>query len=188
MHSNKYPFLKNSSWYMVFTDQTETDFFAMEKLTLKEKVFTKEIKERMQQPGKNMINIIVKNDSYKGFDKQVKFEFMVHRQVNRPDIVYDEEDLAAAKEPSLMQSMMEMQNENDSDDDEEDDAQNVGAKGNGMPYVDPCGCGKGHDEPASAPAAPAHDEHDGHDHSKHNHNKVDNSDQFEEPGEAKKDQ
>jgi len=77
IHSNKYPFLKNSSWYMVFTDADQNDFFAMEKLVIKEKIFKKEIKERMQNPGKNSIYITLKNDSYKGFDKFVKVEFVV---------------------------------------------------------------------------------------------------------------
>lgn len=70
VHSNKYPFLKRSSWYLIFADATETDFLAMEKLTIKEKVFVKEMKDPLRVPGKLMMNIILKNDSYKGFDKQ----------------------------------------------------------------------------------------------------------------------
>lgn len=47
VHSNKFPYLKQSSWFLVFTDHEENDFFAMEKLVIKEKVFVKEIKERL---------------------------------------------------------------------------------------------------------------------------------------------
>jgi hypothetical protein len=70
VHSNNYPFLKKSSWYLIFADATETDFLAMEKLIIKEKVFVKEMKDPLRVPGKLMMNIILKNDSYKGFDKQ----------------------------------------------------------------------------------------------------------------------
>lgn len=70
VHSNKYPFLKNSSWYLIFADATETDFLAMEKLTIKERLFVKEMKDPLRMPGKLTMNIILKNDSYKGFDKQ----------------------------------------------------------------------------------------------------------------------
>jgi hypothetical protein len=70
VHSNKYPFLKRSSWYLIFADATETDFLAMEKLTIKEKVYVKEMKDPLRVPGKLTMNIILKNDSYKGFDKQ----------------------------------------------------------------------------------------------------------------------
>ena len=69
IHSNKYPFLKKSSWYLIFADATETDFLAMEKLTIKEKVHVKEMKDPLRMPGKLTMNIILKNDSYKGFDK-----------------------------------------------------------------------------------------------------------------------
>lgn len=49
----------------------------MEKVYLKEKVFVREIKDLMRQPGKLLFNIILKNDSYKGFDKSVKVEIPV---------------------------------------------------------------------------------------------------------------
>jgi len=41
----------------------------------------KEIKERMQVPGRIMLNVILKNDSYKGFDKQIKIDFPVLKEV-----------------------------------------------------------------------------------------------------------
>lgn len=52
IHSNNYPFLKQGNWYLVFTDPTETEIFTLDKLSSTDKVFTKEMKERMGQPGK----------------------------------------------------------------------------------------------------------------------------------------
>lgn len=69
VHSNKFPFLKRSSWYLIFADSTESDFLAMEKLVIKEKIFVKEMKDPLRVPGKLNMNVILKNDSYKGFDK-----------------------------------------------------------------------------------------------------------------------
>jgi len=69
VHSNNFPLLKQSAWYFVFTDKEENDFFALEKLNVKERVFVKDIKERMTVAGRIMLNVILKNDSYKGFDK-----------------------------------------------------------------------------------------------------------------------
>ena len=71
VHSNKFPFLKQSSWFLVFTDAEENDFLAMEKLVIKEKTYDKEIKERLQRPGKMQFFMILRNDSYRGFDKKV---------------------------------------------------------------------------------------------------------------------
>jgi hypothetical protein len=121
IHSNMYPFLKNSSWYLVFTDAEQNNFFAMEKLVMKDRVFTKEIKERMGNPGRNMLFITLKNDSYKGFDKFCRVDFMVLKDVQRAPIEYNEEDVQASKAPSMMQSMMEMENGGGSDDELESD-------------------------------------------------------------------
>lgn len=120
VHSNKFPYLKQSSWFMVFTDMEENDFFAMEKLFIKEPVFTKEIKERMQRPGVMQFCIILRNDSYRGFDKKVQLQINVLREAKRATLEYDPEDLQAQKAPSLMQQMMDV-NGNDSDDDEEEE-------------------------------------------------------------------
>jgi hypothetical protein len=83
IHSNKYPFLKKSSWYLIFADATESDFLAMEKLTIKEKIHVKEMKDPLRVAGKLTMNIILKNDSYKGFDKQQKIEVTIHPNVQR---------------------------------------------------------------------------------------------------------
>ena len=61
----------------MFTDLDQNNFFALEKLNVKEKVFVKEVKERMTVAGRLMLNVLLKNDSYKGFDKQVKIDFPV---------------------------------------------------------------------------------------------------------------
>jgi hypothetical protein len=66
---------------LIFTDREENDFLAMEKISLKERVFVKEIRDPMRQPGKLMMNILLRNDSYKGFDKQIKIEIDVLKEV-----------------------------------------------------------------------------------------------------------
>lgn len=71
VHSNQFPFLKQSSWFLIFTDAEENDFLAMEKLFIKEQVFVKEIKERLSRPGKMQFFMILRNDSYRGFDKKL---------------------------------------------------------------------------------------------------------------------
>lgn len=71
IHSNKFPYLKQSSWYLVFTDAEEINFLAMEKLPIKEKVHVKEIKERLGRPGIMQFFMILRNDSYRGFDKRI---------------------------------------------------------------------------------------------------------------------
>lgn len=71
VHSNQFPYLKQSSWFLIFTDAEENDFLAMEKLFIKEKKFVKEIKERLSRPGKMQFFMILRNDSYRGFDKKL---------------------------------------------------------------------------------------------------------------------
>lgn len=99
----------------------ENDFFAMEKLVIKEAVHTKEIKERMQRPGVMQFCIILRNDSYRGFDKKLQLQINVQREVQRAAVEYDAEDLDAQKAPSLMQQMMEVNGEGSDDDEEEDE-------------------------------------------------------------------
>jgi len=50
-------------------------------------------------PGKMMNKVILKNDSYKGFDKIDKIDFMVlpPNMVKRAEIAYDDEDIQAVK-------------------------------------------------------------------------------------------
>lgn len=48
IHSNNYPFLKKSHWYMIITDKDENEFFNIEKIHLREKTYVKEIKEMMR--------------------------------------------------------------------------------------------------------------------------------------------
>jgi hypothetical protein len=97
IHSNTFPFLKQSSWYLIFTDAEENDFIAMKKLYIKDKVYVEEIKDMMRVPGKMMLNVILKNDSYRGFDKQAKVYFTVHQEIKRPEVTYAEEDIQASK-------------------------------------------------------------------------------------------
>jgi hypothetical protein len=128
VHSNKFPFLKQSSWYMVFTDVEENDFIAIEKLVMKERTFVKTIKERLARPGKMMFNMILRNDSYRGFDRKVTVVINVLAHVDRPPVEYDEEDIQAQKAPSMMQSMMELAPESGSDDDDSEDEAAANAK------------------------------------------------------------
>lgn len=121
VHSNKFPFLKHSSWYLVFTDDDENDIKGMDKLIIKERVHIKEIKERMTQPGTISLSIHLRNDSYVGFNKKLDVKFRVLPEVKRAAVEYDEEDMQAAKSPSLMQSMMEVNPDGDSDEEESDD-------------------------------------------------------------------
>lgn len=80
----------------------------MEKLLIKERVFTKEIKERLSRPGRMEFCMILRNDSYRGFDKKINLGINVLKEVKRETVEYNDEDLQAAKAPSLMQQMMEM--------------------------------------------------------------------------------
>ena len=121
VHSNKFPYLKRSSWYMVFTDPEENDMLAMDKLVITEKVHTKEIKERMQKPGVINLTILLRNDSYRGFDKRIDLRIPVLAEVKRTPVEYDEEDIQAQKAPSLMQQMMEVNPEGSDDEEESDD-------------------------------------------------------------------
>lgn len=108
VHSNKFPYLKQSSWYLVFTDAEEINFLAMEKIAIKEQVFVKEIKERLGRPGMMQFFMILRNDSYRGFDKRIAVQIPVKAEVKRAPVEYDEEDIQAAKAPSMMQQMMEL--------------------------------------------------------------------------------
>jgi hypothetical protein len=49
----------------------------IEKVSIKEKNFEKEFPDRMQVRGKLRMKILLRNDSYKGFDKSVMVEFFV---------------------------------------------------------------------------------------------------------------
>ncbi len=119
VHSNRFPYLRRSSWYMVFTDKEENELMAMDKLVITEKVHVKEIKERMSREGTINLTLLFRNDSYRGFDKRVDITIPVLKEAVRAQVDYDDEDLQAAKAPSLMQQMMEVNPEGDSDDEDE---------------------------------------------------------------------
>jgi hypothetical protein len=109
----------------MFTDPDENEFFMLEKVSLKERVNVIEKKQRMMQPGKSVFKVLLKNDSYKGFDKSERVEIITLREEvvkeKRRNINYDDEDVQAVRQGSLMQQMMEMGKENDSDDEEEEE-------------------------------------------------------------------
>jgi Sec63 Brl domain len=128
VHSNKFPYLKRSSWYLVFTDAEDNVMMGMDKLVIGEKVHVKEMKDRMARPGSIELNFHLKNDSYRGFDKRHSIKFTVLKEVKRETVEYDNEDLDAQKAPSLMQSMMEVNNEGGASDDELSEDETVASK------------------------------------------------------------
>jgi len=118
VHSNKFPYLKKSSWYLVFTDAEDNIMMGMDKLVITEKVYVKEMKDRMTKPGTIELHFHLKNDSYRGFDKRQSIKFTVLKEAKRETVEYVDEDLDAQKAPSLMQSMMEMNPDGGASDDE----------------------------------------------------------------------
>lgn len=124
VHSNKFPYLKKSSWYLVFTDAEDNELLGIDKLVISEKVHVKEMKDRMTRPGTIELHFHLKNDSYRGFDKKMQVKFNVLKEAKRAIIEYDEEDIQAQKAPNLMQSVMEMQ-EGDSDDELSEDESTI---------------------------------------------------------------
>ena len=77
----------------------------------------------MTKAGTIELTLLLRNDSYRGFDKRVDLKINVLKEAQRAPVEYDEEDLQAAKAPSLMQQMMEVNPEGDSDDEEESDGE-----------------------------------------------------------------
>ena len=65
--------------------------------------------------------MILRNDSYRGFDKKLAVVIDVLKHVNRAPVEYNEEDIQASKAPSMMQAMMEMDADNSDDDESEDE-------------------------------------------------------------------
>lgn len=83
VHSNRFPYLKPSQWYLLFTDQEENELVAMDKLVIKEKIHVKELKERMTVDGPLVITLLLRNDSYRGFDKKVELKIPVQKEIKR---------------------------------------------------------------------------------------------------------
>lgn len=73
----------------------------------------------MQRPGKIAFTAILTNDSYKGLDQTKKVDLdVVEKAKNRKQLDYSKEDIKAIKEPSLLQSALDMEEE-ETDEDEE---------------------------------------------------------------------
>lgn len=121
VHSKTYPYLKRDNWFVIITDETFTGLAAVEKITTQEDVFIKEFKERIQRPGKIAFTAVLANDSYKGLDQFSKVEVdVVASAKNRVEYSYSKEDIKAIKEPTLLQSALEIEEE-ETDEDEEID-------------------------------------------------------------------
>jgi hypothetical protein len=101
----------------------------------------KDVKEKMTVAGRLMLNVLLKNDSYKGFDKQVKIDFPVVQVAQRAPVEYDDEHIQSAKEPSMMQSMMDV-NATASDDELEENPDPPGGLSQ-MPHVHGPNCNHG---------------------------------------------
>jgi len=108
VHSNRFPYLKPSQWYLLFTDQEENELVAMDKLVIKEKIHVKELKERMTVDGPLVITLLLRNDSYRGFDKKVELKIPVQKEIKRELQEYNEEDLDACKAPNLLEAAFDM--------------------------------------------------------------------------------
>jgi hypothetical protein len=121
VHSNRFPYLKASQWYLIFTDTEENELVAMDKLVIKEKVHVKEMKERMTVDGPLVITLLLRNDSYRGFDKKVELKIPVQKEIKREIPEYNEEDIEATKAPNLLEAAFDMTQANDSDDEEEEE-------------------------------------------------------------------
>jgi hypothetical protein len=82
----------------MITDREENGFFYMENLSLRKKVEVVERKDRMMEPGKLSLKVILKNDSYKGFDKTVLIDLTILREAPlRQTPAYSEEDISTSK-------------------------------------------------------------------------------------------
>merc|ERR1711990_267695 len=120
--SKSYPYLKRDNWFLIITDETLTGLAAVEKITVTEDTFVKEFKERIQRPGKIAFTAILTNDSYKGLDQFSKVEVAVVAQAkNRVEYNYSKEDIKAIKEPTLLQSALEIEEEETDEDGEIDE-------------------------------------------------------------------
>lgn len=89
------------------TDRDEVEFYHFEKIHLGQRVFVKEIKDQMRMPGKFVTKFILKNDSFRGFDKSHLVEVKVEKELERKPFEYHKEDIDAMKQPGLMQSVMD---------------------------------------------------------------------------------
>lgn len=129
VHSVSYPYLKRDNWYLIITDETFTGLAAVEKITVTEDVFVKEFKERIQRPGKIAFTAILTNDSYKGLDQFSKVEVEVVAQAkNRVEYNYSKEDIKAIKEPTLLQSALEIEEEETDEDEDIDEEEELKLK------------------------------------------------------------
>lgn len=119
VHSRTYPYLKRDNWFVIITDETFTNLAAVEKITTTEDIFVKEFKERITRPGKIAFTAILANDSFKGLDQFAKVEVEVVAQAkNRTEFNYSKDDIKAIKEPTLLQSALEMEEEETDEDDD----------------------------------------------------------------------
>ena len=129
VHSKSYPYLKRDNWFIIITDETFTGLAAVEKVISTEEVFVKEFRERIQRPGKIAFTAILANDSYKGLDQFSKVEVDVIAQAkNRVEYNYSKEDIKAIKEPTLLQSALEMEEEETDEDEDIDEEEELKLK------------------------------------------------------------
>lgn len=123
VHSKYYPYLKRDSWYLIITDDKFEGLAAVEKINITEDTFEKEFKERIHRPGEISFTAVLTNDSYKGLDQFSKVKVqVVAKAKNRVEQNYSKEDIKAIKEPTLLQTALDIEEE-DTEEDEEIDEQ-----------------------------------------------------------------
>lgn len=123
VHSKYYPYLKRDSWYLIITDDKFEGLAAVEKINITEDTFEKEFKERIHRPGEISFTAVLTNDSYKGLDQFSKVRVqVVAKAKHRVELNYSKEDIKAIKEPTLLQTALDIEEE-DTEEDEEIDEQ-----------------------------------------------------------------
>lgn len=119
VHSKSYPFLKRDTWYLLITDESFTGLASIEKISVSDHTYVKEFRERIRREGKIHFTAVLTNDSYKGLDQVAKVEANVVKEApHRVQYNYSKEDIKAIKEPTLIQSALEMEEE-ETDEDED---------------------------------------------------------------------
>ena len=119
--SKNFPYFKKCHYYILITDAEQQVVYDAERMTPHSNTMTKEIKQRFTRPGTVALHAIIKCDSYIGFEKSCEVRFTVaESSVDRTEVEYAAEDLAAVKGPGLVQGMLDMGEEESSSEDEDE--------------------------------------------------------------------
>ena len=95
--------------------------FTVEKITLKKKVEVIERKERFMQAGVINFKVVMKNDSYKGFDKSQDVRIEVRPPVaTRKVVEYSQIDQQEIKQANPLMAGLDGGGQDDSSDEEDE--------------------------------------------------------------------